>query len=97
MDEKLANPENADALDARIRAVCATLESVARQFPPESAEYRAIADAALAYAHVHQQEGLRRSYEALRAVLAGNVTDAMVEEVDERLRRLGIDPEELES
>ncbi len=78
--------------DAEIRTVCAILESISKSYPAGSAEADAIRDAALAYIVVHQHEILKRKYESLRLALGGAVTD----ETKAALRRVGVEPDDLE-
>jgi len=78
--------------DAEMTKVCATLESVAAKYPPDSEEALAIRDAALAYTLVSQRSELKRSYDKLRAAF-GNV---LTEEMKADLRRWGIDADELD-
>lgn len=82
-----------NGFDAELHRACAILESVEKQYPPDSEEALAIRDAALAYIVVHQQDRLKRSYDRLRAALGGTLT----EEMKADLRRHGIEPDEMET
>jgi hypothetical protein len=88
MDEKPAQSEDAASIEARIKAVCGTLEAVAKSFPPDSQEALAIRDAGLAYALVQWNENLSATYEYLARTLGG----ASIDEVKADLQRHGIDP-----
>jgi hypothetical protein len=81
-----------DPSDAEIRRVCGILESVSRNYPPDSDEANAIRDAALAYTVVHQHETLRKRYRSMRLALGGELTDEMKAD----LRRQGIEPDDLD-
>lgn len=72
--------------------VCATLKSVAEQYPPGSTESLAIRDAALAHIIVCQRKELSRAYERLRAANDG----VLSEETKADLRRHGIEPDALD-
>jgi hypothetical protein len=58
----------------------------------DSDEANAIRDAALAYTIVCQHEILKTKYRSLRLALGGELTD----EMKAALRRLGIEPDDLE-
>jgi hypothetical protein len=77
---------------AEIERVCATLQSIAERFSPDSAEATAIRDAALAFTVVHQHEVMLKAYKKLRLAFDGELT----EEMKADLRRHGIDPDDLD-
>ncbi|WP_437222118.1 hypothetical protein SH661x_002639 [Planctomicrobium sp. SH661] len=97
MDETSAAPLNTpslESIEADFRRVCDILGSVASQFPPESEESKAIRDAALTYQTVQLNKRLKLSYDKLKSALnsGGDLTD----EMKDKLRRYGIDPDELD-
>ena len=79
--------------DTKIREVCSILESIAKQYPPDSKNAQAIRDAALAYIAVHQHNRIKKSYDRLRVAFGGSLT----EEMKADLRRHGIEPDESET
>ena len=81
------------ALDKEMRRVCSILESIVKNYAPDSDEASAIRDAALAYTVVQQREALRKQYWRLRLAFGGQISEEM--KVD--LRRHGIEPDDLES
>jgi len=80
-------------VDAEIRRICSILERVAAQYPPESVEATAIADAASAFILVRQRESLSEAWQQLKNAHDGNVPDDILE----RMRGIGIDINELEN
>ena len=56
-------------MDAEIRATCAILESIAKNYPQRSAEHEAVREAAHSFVFLRLHEGLRESYEAYRRTL----------------------------
>lgn len=85
-------PPESHQPDAEIAKVCATLESIAAEYLPDSEEALALRDAALAYIIVSQRRELKRSYDKLRAAFGGVLTKEMKAD----LRRQGIDPDEID-
>ena len=85
---------SSDSVEADILRVCNILGSVASQFPAESEESSAIRDAAWAYQTVQWNKRLKLTYDKLKSALAsgGDLTD----EMKDKLRSYGIDPEELD-
>ena len=81
-----------DPSNAEMERVSAILESVSKAYPVDSDEANAIRDAALAYTIVCQHEILKTKYRSLRLALGGELTD----EMKAALRRLGIEPDDLE-
>jgi hypothetical protein len=79
--------------EAEMARMCSILESIAKQYPPDSDEALAIRDAALAYIAVRQHKAMQRSYDKLRTAFGGSHGEV----VKADLRRHGIDPDELES
>jgi hypothetical protein len=80
------------SVEADIQRVCGILASVANRFAPDSDEAMAIRDAAHAYTIVQFHKSMKKSYEKLRLAAGGELT----EEMKANLRRLGIEPDELE-
>ncbi len=81
-----------DPSETEMRRVCAILESISKAYPAGSDEANAIRDAALAYIVVRQHETLKKKYESLRLAFGGVLTD----EMKAALRRVGIEPDDLE-
>lgn len=83
---------DANATDTEIRRVCSILEIVAKQYPDDSPESAAIADAAQAFILVRQHESLSSAYRKLKSAHNGELSD----EIIANLRSHGIDPSELD-
>ena len=67
MKTKSCKPvSDAEAMDTEIRATCKVLESVAKRYPRDSAERKAIRQAADAFIYLQLHEGLKKSYDAFR-------------------------------
>lgn len=81
------------AVETDIWRICSVLESIAANYPTDSVEAEALADAARAYTLVIQQRSLKKQYLKLRATLGGQLS----EEVEQKLRQHGIDPDLLEA
>lgn len=71
---------------------CSVLESIANQYAPDSVEHLAIRDAAQALILVSRRKSLKAAFELLKSVTGPELTPAMIE----RLRSMGIDPDELD-
>ena len=71
---------------------CSILESIANQYAPDSVEHLAIRDAAQALILVSQRKSLKASYEQLKSATGPELTPAIIE----RLRSMGIDPDEMD-
>jgi hypothetical protein len=55
-----------EGMDREVRETCKILESVAKRYPPGSAEHEAIRRAAEAFIYLRLHESLKSSYEAFR-------------------------------
>ena len=80
-------PSGVAAMDAKVRATCAMLESVAMQYARDSAEHEAIREAALAFIYLQTHETLKAAYVQYREHTGG----PMAEEKLEILRRAGVE------
>ena len=89
MSDSPSPPLDAATTDARIRATCAVLETVAMQYPKDSAEREAVKEAALAFSYLQLHETLKAAYAKHREQLRGPMT----EEKLEILRRMGVEVE----
>ena len=88
MSQKNVNDDHRE-----ISRTCSILESIAQQFDPASPEHQAIDDAAAAYVLVHQRKSLRSAYQQLKSA----VGDDIDQEIIDKLKSMGIDPDELDS
>jgi len=82
-----------DAIDKEMRRVCSILESIGKNYAPDSDEATAIRDAELAYTVVQQRDALKKQYWRLRLAFGGQIS----EEMKADLRRHGIEPNHLEN
>ena len=82
-----------EAIDKEMRRVCSILESIGKNYAPDSDEATAIRDAALAYTVVQQRNALRKQYWRLRLAFGGQIS----EEMKANLRRHGIEPNDFET
>lgn len=89
--------QSPDDSEAEIHRVCSILESIANQYAPSTAERRAIDDAAIAFVLVHRTQSLRAAYRKWKTAVDGELTPAMWNGVADRLRSLGIDPDEFDA
>ena len=76
---------------AEIHRVCALLGTIAEQYPYDSAESRALHDAALAFQQLQWHKGLLQTYLKIKAALNGEKE----EEIRKKMIEYGIDPDEL--
>lgn len=77
---------------AEIVRVCAILETVAANYPDGSPESAAIAEAAESLIIVRQYKALAKAHQRLKAACNGELSD----ELDAKLRSIGINPDELD-
>ena len=82
--------DNSPDLNTEFEIVCTVLESVAKTYPEDSEEAKAVKEAAYAYVFLQLHSKLRRSYEAFRQTCVKGLTN----EQKQNLRDMGIDPEE---
>ncbi|MEI8383718.1 MAG: hypothetical protein WCJ09_26630 [Planctomycetota bacterium] len=83
-------PETTQEFEAEIFRKCSILESIASQYAPASPEYLAVRDAAEALILVLRRKSLRTAFQKLKSMTG--LTPEMVE----NLRRMGIDPDEMD-
>lgn len=79
--------------EGEILRTCSILQSVANQYGPTSAEHLAICDAAEALILVLQRKSLRSAFQKLKSATGPELTTDMIE----NLRRMGIDPDEMDA
>ncbi|MDA0832701.1 MAG: hypothetical protein O2955_03150 [Planctomycetota bacterium] len=79
--------------DREIYHTCSILESIAQQFDSASPEHQAIEDAAVAFILVHQHKSLLSAYRKLKST----VSDELDAEIIDKLRDMGINPDELDN
>lgn len=82
--------DNPSELNPEFETVCAVLESVAKRFPKDSVEAKAIQEAAEAYVFLQLHLKLRHSYKAFRQTGLKSLTEKQMQ----NLREMGIDPDE---
>lgn len=92
MNEHAGDPPNLDDFEADLHRIGDILESIAARFPPDSKEFLAIRDAALAYSIVRMDKVLWQRFQQLH--IDREVTDGEIDEVNAKLRSYGIDPDE---
>jgi len=82
-----------EEFEAEIFRTCSILESVADQYDPKSPEHLVVRDAAQALIRVLRRKSLRWAFQKLKSATGPELTPEMVE----NLRRMGIDPDELDA
>src|SRR5436190_22173346 len=92
MIEQAGGPSNLGDFDADLHRIGDILESIAAGFPPDSKEFLAIRDAALAYSIVRMDKAMWQRYQQLH--FDREITDEEMDEMNGKLRSYGIDPDE---
>ena len=93
MGENNISQTHCDDDHKEMERVCSILESISKNYALDSDEATAIRDAALAYTVVYQNMSLARAYWQLRFALSDDASE--MAKVEVRLRRHGINPDEL--
>jgi len=74
-------------MDKEIRATCKVLASVAKNYPPGSAEKKAIREAVDAFVYLRLHEGLKKSYEAFQR----SCTKPLTKTQRQLLKKMGVE------
>jgi hypothetical protein len=82
--------DKAPGLNPEFERVCEILATIAKTFPEDSEQVKAIKEAAEAYIFLQLHLKLRNAYEAYRQMSL----DVLTDEQEQHLREMGIDPDE---